>query len=160
MSDKETLHFKIGLSGSFTKKHPEFKILVNNTEFVRARLTSDVNVTEYFEFDAVIEEGECALVIELINKSTYDTVLDANGNIVEDLLLNIDSIEIDDIDLGFLLWTSSVYKPDYPKSYVQQCESVGQNLSLELHECVNLGWNGQWTLPFTSPFYIWLLENI
>jgi hypothetical protein len=160
MSDKETLHFKIGLSGSSTKKHPEFKIFVNNTEFVRAQLTSDINVTEYFEFDAVVEEGECALVIELINKSTHDTVLDANGNIVEDLLLNIDSIEIDDIDLGTLLWTSSVYKPDYPKSYVHHCESIGQNLLPELQECVNLGWNGRWILSFTSPFYIWLLENI
>jgi hypothetical protein len=160
MSDKETLHFKIGLSGSSAKKQPKFKISVNNTEFVYTQLTSDVNVTEYFEFDAEIAEGECALVIELVNKLMYDTVLDANGNIVEDLLLNIDSIEIDEIDIGSLLWTASDYIPNYPEKHKLKAAQAGQELPESVKNCVNLGWNGTWTLPFASPFYIWLLENI
>jgi hypothetical protein len=160
MSDKETLHFKIGLSGSSTKKQPEFKIYVNNTEFVSAQLTGDANVTEYFEFDAFIDEGECSLVIELVNKSMHDTMLDAGGNIVEDLLLNIDSIEVDEIDLGSLLWTASDYRPDYPEKHKLKVTEMGQELPKSVKNCVNLGWNGSWTLPFTSPFYVWLLENI
>ncbi len=160
MSDKETLHFKIGLSGSSTKKHPEFKISVNNTEFVSGRLTSDASVTEYFEFDVDIEEGDCSLNIELLNKSMFDTVLDSNGNIVEDLLLNIDSIEIDEIDLGSLLWTASDYRPKYPEKHRLKMSQSGQELPVSVKNCVNLGWNGTWKLPFTSPFYIWLLENI
>jgi hypothetical protein len=123
-------------------------------------LTKNVNETEYFEFDAALEEGNHSLEIVLQNKSDQDTVMDQKGNILSDLLLNIDSIEIDDIDLGPLVWTCSIYKPDYPKSYVQHCESIGHNLLPELQECVNLGWNGRWILSFTSPFYIWLLENI
>jgi hypothetical protein len=160
MSDKETLHFKIGLSGSSAKKHPKFKIFVNNIEFVYTQLTSDVNVTEYFEFDAEIAEGECALVIELVNKSMHDTVLDNNGNIVEDLLLNIDSIEIDEIDLGSLLWTASDYMPNYPEKHIAKMTQLGQQLPESVKNCVNLGWNGTWTLTFTSPFYIWLLETL
>ena len=105
MSSKETLHFKIGLSRSSDKKPVKFKISLNDTEFVSEKLNNDIGVIDYFEFDASIDEGNCSLVIELMNKSVHDTILDSNGNIVDDLLLNIDSIEIDEIDLGSLLWT-------------------------------------------------------
>ena len=95
-----------------------------------------------------------------LNKTVYDTKLDANGNIVKDLLLNIDSIEIDEIDIGSLKWTASNYTPMYPESYTQHVLRTGQEIETELKNCVNLGWNGTWSLPFTSPVYIWLLENI
>ena len=67
--------------------------------------------------------------------------------ILKDLLLNIKTVEIDEIDLGNLVFTNS--------------EFVGDDSSRPvLDKCVDLGWNGTWTLPFESPFYIWLLENI
>jgi len=160
MSDKETLHFKIGLSGSSTKKQPEFKISVNGSEIISDSLKNAPNQTEYFEFDVSLNEGDCSLVIELVNKLIADTTLDSNGNIIEDLLLNIESIEIDEIDLGSLLWSASDYKPIYPESYKLKIAEAGQELPVSVKNCVNLGWNGQWILPFTSPFYIWLLENI
>jgi len=160
MSDKETLHFKIGLSGTSKKKQPKFKILVNDIVFVNGELRGNINETEYFEFDATIDEGNCSLVVEFLNKTIYDTVLDSNGNIMEDLLLNIDSIEIDEIDLASLLWTASDYRPDYPEVYKAKMSQLQQELPESVSNCVNLGWNGRWILPFTSPYYIWLLENI
>ena len=160
MSDKETLHFKIGLSKSSGKKQPKFRILVNNTEFVCAELSSDAHTIEYFEFDASVDDGECSLVVEFLNKSLHDTVLDVHGNMIEDLLLNIESVEIDEIDLGFLIWTSSDYYPNYPRSYLNKMLALGNELPDTVKNCVNLGWNGRWKLSFTSPFYIWLLENI
>ncbi len=160
MADKETLHFKIGLSGSSEIKHPKFKILVNDTEFVSAKLKNNVNQIEYFEFDALVDEGDNSLVIEFVNKSERDTILDSNGTIVEDLLLNIESVEIDDIDLGSLLWTSSEYYPIYPENYKIKMEDEGKTLDKQIANCVNLGWNGRWVLPFNSPFYIWLLEKL
>ena len=160
MSNQEKLHFKIGLSRSSTKKQPKFKIYVNNTELVCAELTSDAHTIEYFEFDAAVDEGDCHLAVEFLNKSVHDTVLDATGNIIEDLLLNIESIEIDEIDLGFLLWTTSNYYPEYPKSHQIKMQDLGNTLPESVKNCVNLGWNGKWMLSFTSPFYIWLLDNI
>jgi len=147
MSDQETLHFKIGLSRSSTKKQPKFKIYVNNTELVCAELTGAAHTTEYFEFDAAVDEGDCHLAIEFLNKSVHDTVLDVNGNIIEDLLLNIESIEIDDIDLGQLIWSNSEFVATDPNRPT-------------LKNCVNLGWNGSYQLKFNSPFYLWLLENM
>ena len=156
--EKENLHFRIGLSGT-GEKLPEFKISVGGTEYVHSTLSVN-HAVEYFEFDAEIIEGAHSLDIAFLNKKVQDTRLDTDGNIVEDLLLNIDSIEIDDIDIGNLKWTASVYTPLYPESYKQHVLSSGQQISNEVKNCVNLGWNGTWSLPFTSPVYIWLLENI
>lgn len=156
---KESLHFKVGLSSSIGK-YPEFTISVNDKQFVDTKLAGKTNETEYFEFTAELNEGDSFLKVEFKNKTIYDTVLDANGNIVDDLLLNIDSIEIDGIDLGSLLWTASNYKPNYPETYKRKMASLEQELPDLVKNCVNLGWNGSWELPFTSPFYSWMLDNI
>ena len=156
--EKENLHFRIGLSGT-GKKLPEFKISIRDKEYVHGTLVAN-NTVEHFEFDAEIVEGAHSLDIAFLNKTVQDTRLDTNGNIVEDLLLNIDSIEIDEIDIGSLKWTASNYTPIYPDSYKKHVLSTGQEIETELKNCVNLGWNGTWSLPFTSPFYSWLLENI
>ena len=160
MLDNETLHFKIGLSGSSQVKHPAFKILINDTEFVNSKLTGSKNKTEYFEFAAPVAEGKNSLIIEFNNKSVHDTIVDSNGNIIQDLLLNIDSVEIDEIDIGSLLWTASDYRPNYPEMYKLKTAQSGQELPESITNCVNLGWNGRWILSFTSPYYIWLLENV
>jgi hypothetical protein len=67
---------------------------------------------------------------------------------------------IDEIDLDVLKWTHSIYEPKYPKHYIIKAQSQGTTLEKTLKNCINLGWNGTWKLPFTSPFYVWLLENI
>ena len=156
MSNKETLHFKIGLSGSSPFKQPEFRICVNDKEYCHQSLTSSVNETEFFEFDIEIEEGDHCLQIDLCNKLPQDTHKDDNGNITADLLLNIDYIEVDEIELTTIKWTHSEYHPNYPKLY----KLTNTDLPDIIKNCVNLGWNGRWSLPFTSPFYFWLLENI
>lgn len=155
MEDKETLHFKIGVSGTSPNKQPEFNICINDHVYYTGMLSSPVNEVEYIDFDADISEGNHSLNITFLNKDPSDTV-QKDGEIVEDLVLGIRSIEIDQIDIGTLKWTLSKYYPIYPEEYTDNT----QKQITELSECVNLGWNGTWRLPFASPFYIWLLENL
>jgi len=148
MSDVESLHFKIGLSGTYWDKHPVYSILIDDC----LQETREIEVPDgevfFVEFDANIAEGLHNLKIRLENKNNFDTVQNEDKtSIINDMLLNIKSIEIDEIDLGQLIWTASSFVSDDPDRP-------------ELKNCVNLGWNGTWTLPFNSPFYIWLLENI
>lgn len=157
---KETLNFKIGLSRSCDYKEPEFSIFVGDTEYISGFLTKQLNEIEYFTFDAEVNEGESSILIRLKNKSDSDTVKDAGGNIIKDMILNIQSIEVDDINLGQMLWTHSDYRPKYPLSFVSEQNKLGIKLEDSVKNCVNLGWNGDWSISFTSPFYIWLLENI
>lgn len=154
--DKETLHFKIGLSGTSEQKQPKFSIAIDGNTVQEGTLTLAPNVTEYFEFDVSLTEEAHELQISLLNKESTDTIQDSEGNIVSDMLLNIDSIEVDELDLGSLLWTASIYNPIYPDHYLNQDQ---RNIK-DVTNCVHLGWNGVWRLPFDSPFYIWLLENL
>ena len=161
MVAKEKLKFKIGLSGTHPEKQAQYRIGVSGKGKVFGVLNVPTGETEYIEFEAELPEGDHTLDIEFLNKGFGDTVLDEHGEIISDMLLNIDSIEIDEIDLGPLKWTLSQYRPIYPKDYVQNViKETGAEPKEVVESCVNMGWNGKWSLPFQSPFYIWLLENL
>jgi hypothetical protein len=149
MSEVEKLHFKIGLSGTYWAKKPIYSILVNDQVKETCEITTASDEVFLVEFDCEVSEGPCALKIRLENKENPDTVTDDTTEefvILKDMLLNIESVEIDEIDLGNLLFTAKFIGDDPSRPVLDKCK--------------HLGWNGAWTLEFASPFYIWLLENI
>ena len=147
MSSIEKLHFKIGIGATYWKKVPTYSILINDHAiFTKNKIETASGDVGYVEFDVDVSEGPFALHIRLENKDHTDTRL--NGDeIIKDMLLNIISVEIDEINLGDMLYTHGTFVGDDTTRPV-------------LERCLHLGWNGTWTLPFNSPFYIWLLENI
>ena len=148
MADVERLHFKIGLAGTYWDKHPIYSILVNDKVVVTKEVASPSEEIFYEEFDVDVEEGSATLKIRLENKDWTDTIQNEDKTeIVKDMLLNIKSVEIDEIDLANMIYTKTEFVGDDADRPV-------------LDKCIELGWNGTWTLPFESPFYIWLLENI
>ena len=86
-------------------------------------------------------------------------MLDEDGKIIKDQLLNIKSIEIDEIDIGALVY-EGVYRPEYPEPCASQQRKAGKELPETLKNVTQMGHNGTWTFTFTSPFYMWLLENL
>ena len=140
----ETLSFKIGLSGTFFNNVPAYSILVNRVKQASGKVSEK---TEVIEFSVALEEDqEHLLEIRLENKVNADTIIE-NGVIVKDTLLNIDSIVINDIEIGNSKWSLSEFVADDIKRPT-------------LTNCVNLGWNGSYRIRFSSPFYLWLLENM
>jgi hypothetical protein len=150
----EKVHVKIGISGTYWDKHPKYRILFNNAVITDAEITADSDTVEYFEFDAEYSTEKAVLQIELLNKEDSDTVQsDDKTAILKDMLLNIVSIEVDEIDLGFILVADSEYHVNKPVHYNGEITKVVKN-------CVNLGWNGTWNLTWNNPFYLWLLEKL
>jgi hypothetical protein len=147
--NEEKLSFVVALSGTFWERRPQFSIWLDDHLVVASEIVSAAQ--QEIKFERTIDEGLHTLKIRLENKTNQDTVVE-NGEVVKDMLLNIDDITIDDISLGNLLW-SAEYVLDHPQEY------RGQTIS-KLDNCVNLGWNGTYVLKFTSPFYIWLLEQL
>ena len=149
MSDSEQLHFKIGLSGTYWSKSPVYSILVNDKIIVDHKtITAATDEVFYEEFDYAAQEGPMTLKIRLENKDNGDTVENEDKTaFIKDMVLNIKTVEIDEIDIGNLIYTNSKFVGDDPARPV-------------LDNCINLGWNGAWTFPFESPFYIWLLTNL
>lgn len=140
----ETLSFKIGLSGTFFNNVPAYSILLDSVKQASGKVSAESKIIEFLA--DIEEDQEHLLEIRLENKTNKDTVTE-NGEIIKDTLLNIDSIAIDDIELGELKWSMSEFVGDDSNRPI-------------LQRCVNLGWNGSYRLKFTSPFYLWLLENM
>jgi len=146
---EEKLSFVVTLSGTFWDRRPQFSIWLDDHAVIQSEIISTAQ--QPIAFERTLDEGEHTLKIRLENKTSADTNI-RNGEIIDDMLLNIDDITIDDISLGNLLW-SAEYILDKKQTY------KGQEID-HLDGCVNLGWNGTYTLKFTSPFYIWLLEKL
>ena len=146
---EEKLSFVVSLSGTFWDRRPQFSIWLDDHAVIQSEIVSAAQQPVTFEH--TVDEGDHTLKIRLENKTISDTVIE-NGEVVKDMLLNVDDIIIDDISLGNLLW-SAEYILDNPQTY------KGQEIN-HLDGCVNLGWNGTYILKFTSPFYIWLLEKL
>ena len=78
---------------------------------------------------------------------------------MNDQLLNIKSIEIDEIDIGGLVY-EGVYEPTYPEPWATQQKKAGVVLQKTMKNVTCMGHNGVWRFKFQSPFYMWLLENL
>ena len=147
--NEEKLSFVVTLSGAFWDRRPQFSIWLDDHAVIQSEISSTAQ--QPVAFERTIDEGPHTLKIRLENKTDADTITE-NGAVIKDMLLNIEDITIDDISLGNLLW-SAEYILDHPQEY------KGQTIT-KLDNCVNLGWNGTYTLKFASPFYIWLLEKL
>lgn len=104
--------------------------------------------TEEYELEEDVEHT-LKLVIKGM-KSDY-TEVDANGKIVNDVLCIVRNVLLDDIPLDYLAYKNGVYRPDWPE---------GQNGDEIIKEVDHMGLNGEWSITFESPIYLWLLENM
>lgn len=145
MPATEQVDIEVLLNSSFWDKAPKAKVYVDDNLIFDNTVDQPITV----KFNGELTEGKHKLIIELYDKDKYQTILE-NGEIVKDQLLNIDAIIFDEIDIQFLKHSLSKYFP------IQHSNDIPE----ELTNCVNLGYNGRWELEFTSPVYIWLLENI
>ena len=146
---EENLSFKISLTGTFWDRRPQFSVWLDDHVVIQSEIASSAE--QIVNFERRVDEGPHQLKIRLENKVDADTVIE-NGEVVKDMLLNVDDITIDDISLGNLLWSAE---------YILDDKQMYQGKEIDhLDGCVNLGWNGTYVLKFSNPFYIWLLEKL
>lgn len=95
-------------------------------------------------------DGEHELKFVLKNKKDSDTQIDEAGNIIKDSLIEITNLTFDDIELNHIMHQLSVYRHN----------SNGRTDYIEDKFYESMGCNGTVTLKFTTPIYLWLLENM
>lgn len=103
-----------------------------------------------FSYDFSDDEGTHTLKFIMKNKTRLHTQCDAEGNIIKDSRLIISDVRFDDIDLGQMITNLSCYEHDF--------NGTGNKTQDKFYG--EMGCNGTITLPFTTPVYIWLLENM
>ena len=149
----ETINIKVDLSiitHDAVSEHPFVNVSLNGFPQFGDICQRDTVV----EFDVEIEDDtENFLTIEYMNKDPkQDIVLGDDGLPVADKRVIINSISFDDIELEFFQLTDKdtfKYDPVDPHGY-----------STTGFDATKLSWNGKTTLRFTTPIYMWLLENL
>ena len=156
----ERLKFKLELWATMWDKPPHAEILINDMSHFKGEITGTEEKPDVIEFEQELEEGnEYNLIILRSGKDKNQTVVDENGDLLKDQMLNIKSIEIDEIDIGSLVY-EGVYSPEYAEPWASQQKSAGIELPETFKNVTQMGHNGEWRFSFKSPFYMWLLENL
>ena len=156
----EKLKFKLQLYSTHWNKKPIVDVKINDKSYFKNEIAGTKENPTLIEFEQECEEGkDYQLILDRSNKDKRQTIVNEKGDLLKDQLLHIKSIEIDEIDLGALLF-EGVYRPNYPEPWATQQREAGHNIPETLKKSIDLCHNGTWTFTFTSPFYMWLLENL
>ena len=96
------------------------------------------------------DEAEHELKFVMKNKTPEHTVVDDNGNITKDAMLSVANVAFDEIALGHIVTEKAVYTHDF--------NGTGNEINEQFYHA--MGCNGTASLKFTTPVYLWLLENM
>jgi hypothetical protein len=90
------------------------------------------------------------LHIELSGKTADYTKVDADGNIVSDSVIDIVSPKFDDTNIKNIMVKLAVYQHDTNGTTDQRNDRFYGTM----------GCNGRVSLPFETPVYLWICENM
>ena len=138
----------------------EFDISTTNAECklgVRVTLDSNIiynnpHVTEIIHITHNLDnqDAEHVLEIELYGKLPEHTKMSDTGEIVQDALITVENITVDDIDISQISSDLIEYHHDFN----------GTQSAITDKFYSAMGCNGIARLKFTTPVYLWLLENL
>jgi len=109
-----------------------------------------VTQTESISFAIPDDEAEHQLRLILKNKQIEHTVIDEHNNIIKDSCLKISNLFFDDIELTYGLQQLICYSHN----------NNGNGPDIEDKFYGAMGCNGTASLKFSTPIYLWLLENM
>jgi hypothetical protein len=156
----EKLKFKLELYATMWDRPPHAEILIGDNSHFKGDITGTEDKPDVIEFEHEFTEGEKGeLIIKRSGKTKGQTVINENGDVLQDQLLHIKSIEIDEINIGGLVY-EGVYTPIYPEPWASQQRRAGNELKESFKNVTQMGHDGTWRFKFGSPFYMWLLENL
>ena len=117
-----------------------------------AILLSNNHVREKISFvhDISDDDGEHNLQVVLSGKTADHTKVDEAGNIVKDATLQISNVVIDELDVNQLFLEKCVYTHNF--------NDTQPEIADKFHGVA--GCNGTISFKFSTPIYLWLLENM
>ena len=102
------------------------------------------------QLDISDSDGSHLLVIEMTGKQPHHTKISVDGVIEKDHVITIDNVAFDGITLGHVFTHLAKYSHD--------CNGTASPIEEKFYG--TMGCNGTVSLQFTTPIYLWLLENM
>jgi hypothetical protein len=104
----------------------------------------------HFSHDMNDKDGTHELKIVLKGKTVDHTEIDGQGNITKDALISISNVQVDEIDVAQIFYTQAQYHHDF--------NSTQEPTQVKFYRY--MGCNGTVVFKFSTPIYLWLLENM
>ena len=146
----EKVEIKFTLEPTWFNNAPKIKVAINNNILLDTQLEEKLDFKQTVELS---EDNSHQLTFTLYDKTNNDTEILEDGTIKQDTLINLLQLKLNDVDLTD---TMSLNKDVF--YYEHDSNGTAQ---LEKHTLYNiLGCNGTATINFTTPFHVWLLENL
>jgi hypothetical protein len=146
----EKVEIKFTLEPTWFNNAPNIKVAINNEILIDTQLEEKLDFKQTVELS---EDGSHQLTFTLYDKTNDDTEILEDGSIKQDTLIKMSKIEFEGEDITSML---SLNK----ESFYYEHDTNG-SAQLEKHTLYDtLGCNGTATINFTTPFYVWLLENL
>ena len=117
-------------------------VLLKNNH-VQEKITFDYDIDD-------VDNSDHKLQIVLTGKTSDHTIVDETGTIIKDATLAISNIMIDIIDVNQLFLEKCVYTHDF--------NGTQPKIEDSFHGVA--GCNGTISFKFSTPIYLWLLENM
>ena len=126
-----------------------FEVWVNEQcVFDTDHVAESLTITGNLPSDDVEKEHTLRLVLK--NKLPEHTTISESGEILHDACLTISQLKFDNIPLNNLINELSVYNHDFNRTQAPTTEKFFGTM----------GCNGTVELKFTTPIYLWMLENL
>jgi hypothetical protein len=139
------------ISGTITPSTPAAvigaEVWINNTCVINCE---HVDSAILFEHTLDDSDGEHELRIVMKHKQAAHTRVDEQGNILQDAVLTVSDLEFDSIDIMQISTEQAKYLHNFNGS---QPDGVHRFYG-------DMGCNGTVSMKFTTPVYLWLLENM
>jgi len=124
-----------------------FEAWVDNTKFVDI---DHVTEQQPIAMEIPDDDADHELIFVLKHKTDQHTQIDENNKIVSDATLTVTELAFDEIKLGHMVTKLAVYTHDFNGTGTPtQDKFYGE-----------MGCNGTVSLKFSTPIYLWLLENM
>ena len=96
------------------------------------------------------DTADHVIEISMQGKTAEHTKIDSDGNILEDILVTVTKAQLDDIELGHAFLEHATYSHDFN----------GTQDPVTVPFVGVMGCNGIVRFVFSTPAYLWLLENL
>jgi len=145
MSNTISISFELNTSDS--QAELGFEAWVDDEKFVDI---DHVQGRQSIKIEIPDVDSDHELRLVLTGKTAAHTQIDEQGNILSDATLAISDLAFDEIKLGHMTTKLATYSHDFngTKEPAQE-QFYGE-----------IGCNGTVSLGFTTPIYLWLLENM
>ena len=150
----ENIFFDIILESTYWDRPPELEILIDGDSIGHYT----VDQREYhIRFRRVMGfDQPHTLELRRTGKTSDQTKIMPDGSL-QTQMLEIKTVQLDNINLKNLILHSSNFEPEYPEPWASEQQAAGHELEAQVPGELYLGHNGVWRFNFTSPIYKFLV---